>query len=56
MDARGTTANVAMGGGVERGQTKTERENARLKEQLKFQGAVLDQLAGDVHNLERKAV
>ena len=24
-------------GGVERGETKAERENARLKEQLKFQ-------------------
>ncbi|CAN0135238.1 unnamed protein product, partial [Ectocarpus sp. 12 AP-2014] len=29
--------------------------NAHLREQLKFQGAVLDQLAGDVHKLELKA-
>lgn len=36
-DARGTVKVPTGTGGVERGETKAERENARLKEQLKFQ-------------------
>ncbi|CAM9994545.1 unnamed protein product [Ectocarpus sp. 12 AP-2014] len=47
---------VFAAGGTRPGvETKLERENAHLREQLKFQGAVLDQLAGDVHKLELKA-
>ncbi|CAM9820158.1 unnamed protein product [Ectocarpus sp. 13 AM-2016] len=46
---------IAAGGTRPRVETKVERENAHLREQLKFQGAVLDQLAGDVHTLELKA-
>ncbi|CBN79613.1 expressed unknown protein [Ectocarpus siliculosus] len=51
-----TAVAFAAGGTRPRVETKLERENAHLREQLKFQGAVLDQLAGDVHTLELKAV
>ncbi|CAM9720326.1 unnamed protein product [Ectocarpus fasciculatus] len=52
----GETARAFAAGGTRpRVETKLERENAHLREQLKFQGAVLDQLAGDVHTLELKA-
>ncbi|CAM9591228.1 unnamed protein product [Ectocarpus sp. 8 AP-2014] len=50
-----TAVAFAAGGTRPRVETKLERENAHLREQLKFQGAVLDQLAGDVHTLELKA-
>ncbi|CAM9221296.1 unnamed protein product, partial [Hapterophycus canaliculatus] len=42
-------------GGISRVETRLEKENAHMREQLKFQGAVLDRLAGDVHKLESEA-
>ncbi|CAN0033050.1 unnamed protein product, partial [Choristocarpus tenellus] len=58
---KGSTSSVIRGVSADQGRValaslendvKVKNENFRLKEQLRFQGAVLNQLAADLHSLE----